>query len=211
MICHPTTPRKIHRGFTLLEMIVNLGIVSFLLLAVAATAGWSSDAVTKTRGRIAAMEKSTELTQILTADLSRVFHHQPHTLHCEASSDSWTLKLLLPRREAGYETITYHWDRAKQTVHRQSDTSEPPSPVVIATGITLLESNWLNDLTSLQTPDAPQQASWSEQHAPAFLSLHLKITRAPSRSPDAAVSPAKLPTSLTTALLPVGKGHSSTP
>jgi type II secretory pathway pseudopilin PulG len=208
MILHRKKSPRHSRGFTLLEMIINLGIIATILIGVAITAKYSSDTVTKTSKRLDAMEKAATFQKILTADLSRILPDHPSSLTCSASPSAWELQLNTSRREGNTETIRYIWNKKKSTITRQSDATSDHRPQTIVTGIKKIESDWLTDLAEIDSSDHSPSASWTSVRAPNFLNLSLHTTRAPTHGDDKNPSLAGLSITQSKSLIPIAVGNS---
>lgn len=164
------------RGFGLFEMVVNLGLMASALGLIAAMVTWASDTVSGTSGKIAASEKSESVRRRIAADLSAVPAGAGHEglVRCTSGSDAWSLWLRLPSREGGWTETEYRWTRGDGTLRRVTSENGRRLERVIGTGISQLESHWLDEASDLPE-DCP--VSWNEEEAPGLLHLKVRATR----------------------------------
>jgi len=106
-------------GFTLLETVVNIGLLLVVMVVIASIAGHTSETVHSTSGKLAAAEKAGTVRQALKRDLAAVVRLDAadSELECEGSEISWKLDLRVPGG-GGWQQISYEWEKSTDSLAR---------------------------------------------------------------------------------------------
>lgn len=188
-------------GFTVLEMVVNLALLSALLVSIAALVTRTSDTVKDSAGKLAAAEKSEAIRRLMSADLAAASGSD--VLDCSSSADSWSLNLRLPSREGGWKDVRYLWTEEKGTLVRSLDEGDEKTSSVVGTGFSKVSSLWLVSAADSRE-GAPE--SWSRDELPGLLQLKLETTRLREEGKRDKLGDSHSDTSSFQFLMPVGGG-----
>lgn len=192
-------------GFTLLEMMVNLGLMLVVMLIVAKIAGHTSDTVSNNSGKLAAVEKSDSLRHFLQRDLGAVVRLESaeDALVCKASEGTWQLALRIPG-PGGWQEIGYDWSKKDGTMSRWSTVDGKRVETVISTGITRFETRWLKDVSG-DAAEGPQ--GWADgSEPPSVGNFTIETTRAREEGKRDAVRDRHVESTRVGFTLPVGGG-----
>jgi len=206
----PAGKSPANRGFTLLEMMVNLGLMLVVMLVIAKIAGHTSHTVISNSGKLAAVEKSDSLKQFLKRDLGSVVRldSTEDALVCEGDASTWKLWLRIPVT-GGWQEVDYAWSRKNGTMDRWSTVDGKRVKTTIATGITKLETRWPKS-TSEDVSTASED--WQDgSQPPALGNFILETTRAREEGKRDAVRDTHVESSRVAFTLPVGGGILRTP
>jgi hypothetical protein len=200
--------RALESGFTLLEMVVNLGLLLVLMLVVGIIAGHTAKTVHSTSGKLAAVEKTETVRHTLARDLAAVvsLDKEESDIASSGSENSWKLELRIPGG-SGWQEIDYQWEKRTGSLARWSTVDGKRVETVIGTGITQLEANWLESMS--EDPEtAPTQ--WSDGGTPpAAVRIRFETTRAREDGKRDKVREAHEKSSKSVFMLPVGGGGQS--
>ncbi len=192
-------------GFTLLEMIVNIGLLLVVMLVVASIAGHTSETVHSNSGKLAAAEKTETVRHALMKDLGAIVRLDSggSELACTASDDLWKLELRVPGG-SGWQQIGYAWSKATGSLTRSSTVNGKQVETVIGTGITGLVATWLESITHDPATAARQ---WSNGAAPPLaVRVELETTRGREEGKRDGIRELHEKSSNSVFFLPVGGG-----
>lgn len=191
------------RGFTLLEMIVNLALLSALLLCIVAMVRWTSGTMKDTAGKLVAAEKSEQIRHALATDLAALPADAEDALTCKNSATEWTLELRVPKSSGGWSEVSYHWSKEKGSIVRAVRNADERVSRVIGTGFSEVTTRWLANSSEDREK---ARRSWGSNKLPGLLDLNLETTRLREEGKREDLDEAHVASSGFHFLLPVGGG-----